>query len=213
MDFNYQRQKLILKLKNEGYIKSKNVELAFLKTPRENFINEMYLNSAYADNPLDIGYGQTISAPHMVAIICEKLNLKKGQKILEIGSGSGYNAAIISNIIGKNGKLFSIERILSLADFAKSNLKKSKIENVEIILGDGSLGFSKEAPFDRIYLTCAAPRFPQNLIKQLKDPGKLIAPVGNVFCILKSLEKINGKEIIESHGGCAFVPMIGKNGY
>lgn len=213
MDFNYQRQKLILKLKNEGYIKSKNVELAFLKTPRENFINEMYLNSAYADNPLDIGYGQTISAPHMVAIICEKLNLKKGQKILEIGSGSGYNAAIISNIIGKNGKLFSIERIPSLADFAKSNLKKSKIENVEIILGDGSLGFSKEAPFDRIYLTCATPRIPQNLIKQLKDPGKLIAPVGNVFCILKSLEKINGKEIIESHGGCAFVPMIGKNGY
>lgn len=213
MDFNYQRQRLILKLKKEGYIKSKNVELAFLKTPRENFINEMYLNSAYADNPLDIGYGQTISAPHMVAIICEKLNLKKGQKILEIGSGSGYHAAIISNIIGKTGILFSIERIPSLADFAKSNLKKSKIENVEIIIGDGSFGFSKEAPFDRIYLTCATPRFPQNLIKQLKDPGKLIAPVGNVFCILKSLEKINGKEIIESHGGCAFVPMIGKNGY
>jgi len=213
MDFNYQRQRLILKLKKEGYIQSKNVELAFLKTPRENFINEMYLNSAYADNPLDIGYGQTISAPHMVAIICEKLNLKKGQKILEIGSGSGYHAAIISNIIGETGILFSIERIPSLADFAKSNLKKSKIENVEIIIGDGSFGFSKEAPFDRIYLTCATPRFPQNLIKQLKDPGKLIAPVGNVFCILKSLEKINGKEIIESYGGCAFVPMIGKNGY
>lgn len=213
MDFDYQRQKLISKLKNEGYIKSKNVELAFNKTPRENFVNKKYYNLAYADNPLDIGDGQTISAPHMVAIICERLNLKEGQKILEIGSGSGYHAAVVSNIIGKKGKVFSIERIPSLVNFAKSNLIKSGIENVEIILGDGSMGFLKEAPYDRIYITCAAPSFPPNLVKQLKDPGKIIVPVGNVFCILKSLEKLNGKEIIESYGGCAFVPMIGKNGY
>ena len=108
MDFDYQRQKLISKLKNEGYIKSKNVQLAFEQTPRENFVNEKYYNLSYADNPLNIGDGQTISAPHMVAIICEKLNLKEGQKILEIGSGSGYHAAVVSNIIGVKGKVISI---------------------------------------------------------------------------------------------------------
>jgi protein-L-isoaspartate(D-aspartate) O-methyltransferase len=213
INFKDYKKNLITKLKNEGYIKSKNIELAFQKTPRENFIRKKDHHSAYDDNPLSIGFNQTISAPHMVAIICEELNLKKDQKILEIGSGSGYHAAIVSNIIGKKGKIFSIERIPALADFAKKNIRKTGIDNVEIIQGDGSLGLIKESPYDRIYITCAAPNIPKNLIKQLKDPGKLIVPVGKIFCILKSLEKSNGREIISNLGNCAFVPMIGKNGY
>lgn len=213
MDFTIQRKNLIKKLKKEGYIKSKKIELAFQTIPRENFIYNTLHYSAYADTPLEIGYGQTISAPHMIAIICEELNLKKGQKILEIGSGSGYHAAIVSNILGKKGKLFSIERISYLANFAKRNLIKCGINNVEIILGDGSLGFPKKAPYDRIYITCAAPRIPPDLIKQLKDPGKIIVPVGNVFCTLTSLEKNKGNEIVSHLGGCTFVPLIGKSGY
>jgi len=213
VNINLNKQKLIVKLKNEGYIKSNNIELAFKKIPRENFIRKKDHFSAYDDNPLSIGFGQTISAPHMVAIICEELNLKKDQKILEIGSGSGYHAAIVSNIIGKKGKVISIERIPALADFAKNNIEKTGIVNVEIIKGDGSVGFIKEAPYDRIYITCAAPNIPKNLIKQLKNPGKIIVPVGKIFCILKSLEKIKDKEIINNLGNCAFVPMIGKDGY
>jgi protein-L-isoaspartate(D-aspartate) O-methyltransferase len=213
MDIDYHKQKLISKLKAEGYIKSKNIELAFQKISRENFIKKKDIYSAYSDNPLDIGYGQTISAPHMVAIMCEVLDLKKGQKILEIGSGSGYHAAIISKIIGNKGKVFSVERIPALVDFAKKNIINSEINNVEIIQGDGSLGLPKFAPYDRIYVTCASPNIPTCLITQLKDPGRIIVPVGNIFCTLKSLEKINGREIITNLGNCAFVPMIGKNGY
>ncbi len=213
MDFNNKRIELICKLKKEGYIKSGHIEQAFLKIPRENFISENFHNFAYADNPLEIGYGQTISAPHMIAIMCEELNLKKGQKILEIGSGSGYHAAIVSKIIGKDGHVFSIERISSLANFAKKNLIKSGVKNVDIIVGDGSIGFNEKAPYDRIYITCASPRIPLILIKQLKDPGKMIVPVGNVICSLTSLEKIEGKVILNNLCGCAFVPMIGKNGY
>ena len=213
MDFNYHRRKLISKLKKEGYIKTGEIEQSFFEIPREKFVPENLYSSAYDDNPLEIGYGQTISAPHMVAIMCEELNLKVGQKILEIGSGSGYHAAIVSKIIGKEGHVFSIERISSLANFAKNNLMKSGINNVDIILGDGSRGFKEKAPYDRIYVTCAAPRIPSILIEQLKDPGKMIVPVGNIICSLNSLEKYEGKMIVNTLGGCAFVPMIGKNGY
>jgi len=213
MDFNHQRRKLISKLKKEGYIKTGKIEQAFFEIPREKFIPENLYYSAYADNPLEIGYGQTISAPHMVAIMCEELNLKVGQKILEIGSGSGYHAAIVSKIIGKEGQVYSIERISSLANCAKKNLMKSEINNVDIIIGDGSKGFKEKAPYDRIYVTCAAPKIPSILIEQLKDPGKMIVPVGNVICSLNSLEKHDGKIIVNNLGGCAFVPMIGKNGY
>ena len=213
MDFCDERRKLVSKLKKEGRIKTVEVEHAFLEIPRENFIPENLSYYAYSDTPLEIGYGQTISAPHMVAIMCEDLDLKVGQNILEIGSGSGYHAAIISKIIGKEGHVFSIERISVLANFAKKNLIETGITNVDIIIGDGSIGFQEKAPYDRIYVTCAAPRIPSLLIEQLKDPGKLMVPIGNIFCSLNLLEKIGGKTIINSLCGCAFVPMIGKNGY
>ena len=213
MDFFNQRLKLVSKLKKEGRIKSLEVEKAFMEIPRENFIPENLRNYAYSDTPLEIGYGQTISAPHMVAIMCEDLDLKKDQKILEIGSGSGYHAAIISKIIGDEGQVYSLERISLLANFAKKNIIKSGINNIKIKICDGSLGYKENAPYDRIYVTCAAPKFPTSLIDQLKDPGKLMVPIGDIICSLKLLELEKGKKIIKNLGGCAFVPMIGKNGY
>ncbi len=213
MDLTNLRKNLVLQLKKEGRINKPEVEKAFLDIPRENFIHEKNISYAYYDTPLEIGNGQTISAPHMVAIMCENLDLKHGQKILEIGTGSGYHAAIVSKIIGQNGLLFSIERIETLANFAKKNLKTTGINNVKVIMGDGSLGSKENSPYDRIYVTCAAPDIPPSLIDQLKDGGKLLIPVGKTICILKLIEKNKEKVSIKNLGGCAFVPLIGENGY
>jgi len=213
MSYQEKRKNLVENLKSIRYIKSIEVEKAFLETPRELFVPEKIKNHAYIDIPLEIGNGQTISAPHMVAIMCEELDLKKDQKILEIGSGSGYHAAVLSKIIGPKGHVYTVERIEALAENAKQNLKKANIKNVTVVRGDGSEGLVKYAPYDRIYVTCAAPYVPQPLIDQLKDPGKMLIPVGDRICTLFLIEKSNGKIKKENHGGCAFVPLIGKYGH
>lgn len=211
--FEDQRERLVEKLKMEGYIKTKAVEKAFLETQRELFVPEKLKDYAYVDTPLEIGNGQTISAPHMVAIMCEALDLKKGQKILEIGAGSGYHAAIVSKLIGDKGHIYTIERFPSLADNAKKNFEKVGIKNVTVELGDGSEGLSKYAPYDSIYVTCAAPFIPQPLVEQLKDPGKLLIPVGQFISKLELVEKKNKKITENDLGSCAFVPLVGKHGY
>jgi len=213
IQYNSERARLVKKLKNEGYIKTPLVEKAFLEVPRENFVPYHLKKSAYLDIPLEIGFGQTISAPHMVAIMCEALVLKKGQKVLEIGSGSGYHAAVVSKIIGEKGRVYSVERIKELADIARENIRKTGIKNVEVFVGDGSLGFKRFAPYDRIYVTCAAPDIPKPLIDQLKDPGLLLIPVGRYYCDLMLLRKENGKISTKNLGGCAFVPLVGKHGF
>ena len=210
---NSECARLVKELKNEGYIRTPEVEKAFLEIPRENFVPYHLKKSAYLDIPLEIGFGQTISAPHMVAIMCEALVLKKGQKVLEIGSGSGYHAAIVSKIIGDKGKVYSVERIKELADMARENIRKTGIKNVEIFVGDGSLGLEKFAPYDRIYVTCAAPDIPKPLIEQLKDSGLLLIPVGRYYCNLILLKKENGKISTKNLGECAFVPLVGKYGF
>ena len=208
------RKKLIEQLKKEGRIKTQKVEKAFLKTPREKFIPQETEKYAYTDSPLPIGHNQTISAPHMVAIMCEELDLQQDQKILEIGAGSGYHAAIVSKIIGPNGKVYSIERIKSLADKAKENLAKVDIKNVEVIVSDGSRGFEEYAPYDRIYVTCAAPSVPKPLLNQLSSEyGILLIPVGKMICDLKRVIKTPNDLKSESLGGCAFVPLMGEFGF
>lgn len=200
------REKLIDGLIQRGYLSTSRVIKAMRTIPREIFVPEWEKEHAYLDTPLEIGKGQTISAPHMVAIMCEALDLNEGQKILEIGSGSGYHAAIVSKIIGR-GKIYSIERFHSLVKKAKENLNEAGIKNVMIIEGDGSIGLPKYSPYDRIYVTCAAPSIPQPLIDQLKKGGKLLIPVGEVFSrliLLEKNEKIRKKDL----GGCAFVPLI-----
>jgi len=211
--FEDQRERLVETLKIEGYIRTEAVEKAFLEIPRELFIPESLKGHAYVDTPLEIGNGQTISAPHMVAIMCEALDVKKGQKILEIGAGSGYHAAIISKLIGDKGCVYTIERFSSLAENAKKNLEKVGIKNVTVEIGDGSEGLPKYAPYDSIYVTCAAPCVPQPLLDQLKDPGKLLIPVGQFISKLELIEKKNKKIITKDLGGCAFVPLVGKHGY
>ncbi len=212
-EFKNKRINLAEKLERLNYIKMDIVKNAFLEVPRENFVPDRVKNRAYIDSPMEIGSGQTISAPHMIAIMCEELDLKPGQKILEIGTGSGYHAAIISNIIGEKGHVYSIERYENLAERARNNLKNANIKNVTVEVGDGSGGLAEYQPYDRIYVTCAAPDIPKPLIDQLKDPGKLLIPVGRMFCELKRFEKKDGKTSTKSLGGCAFVPLVGKYGH
>jgi protein-L-isoaspartate(D-aspartate) O-methyltransferase len=168
---------------------------------------------AYADTPLDIGEGQTISAPHMVALMCEALDIAEGQKILEIGTGSGYHAAVVAQLVGKTGHVYSIERRASLARQAKENLKNTDTLNVTVEIGDGSQGLALYQPYDRVYVTAASPMIPPPLVDQLKDPGKLLVPVGDMYCELTLLEKKEGKIKTCSLGGCVFVPLVGKYGH
>ena len=211
--FTLERERLVNKLIREGYITSDNVKEAFLKTPRESFVPDALKMQAYIDTPLEIGNGQTISAPHMVAIMCEALDVDEGQKILEIGAGSGYHAAIVSHLVGENGHVYTIERFENLAKIAQENLENAGIANVTVEVGDGSEGLEKYEPYDRIYVTCAAPSVPQPLINQLRESGKLLIPVGRMYCELQLIEK-KGEEIItKGLGGCVFVPLVGKYGH
>ena len=213
MNFKDKRIELVNKLKRERRIYTKEIEKAFLETPREMFVPDSLKNYAYIDTPLEIGNGQTISAPHIVAIMVEAFDLKKGLKVLEIGAGSGYHAAIVSKIVGEEGHVYTIERHESLTEFAKKNLKNADITNVTVETGDGSEGLSKYAPYDRIYVTCAAPDIPPSLIKQLKENGKLMIPVGKMICNLELIEKRGDKIVKKNLGGCAFVPLVGKYGF
>ena len=213
MDYKEKRKIMVNHLILERRILSNEVKQAFLEIPRELFVKENLKKYAYADTPLEIGNGQTISAPHMVAIMVEELGFKKGQKVLEIGAGSGYHAAIVSKIVGEKGHVYTIERFSELAKNAEENLKKADIINVTVEVGDGSEGLEKYQPYVCIYVTCAAPDIPEPLIDQLKDPGKLMVPVGFKICTLILIEKIQGKITKKSLGGCAFVPLVGKYGH
>jgi protein-L-isoaspartate(D-aspartate) O-methyltransferase len=211
--YEQERQRLVTNLTREGYIQTEPVKQAFRTIPREAFLPDSLHNYAYVDIPLDIGQGQTISAPHMVAIMCESLDITDGQKVLEIGTGSGYHAAIVAQLVGKTGHVYTIERFESLAKKAKENLKQIGCTNVIVEVGDGSCGLPLYQPYDRIYVTCAAPNLPQPLIDQLQDPGKLLVPVGDKFCELTLLEMKRGKSVIHHLGGCVFVPLVGKYGH
>ena len=212
-----ERKDLVKKLLSHGYIKKEKVRKAMEAVPREEFLPSQNRSYAYADQPLPIGEGQTISAPHMVAMICEKLDLEEGMKVLEIGTGFGYNAAVISEVMEKKGHVYSIERIESLAKLAKENLERTGYaDNVTVIVGDGTIGYEKEAPYDRIYGTASAPYVPEPLKEQLKVGGKLLIPVGeqsyfqDLVCVIKKSENEFKQK---SLGGVAFVPMIGKYGW
>jgi len=192
-----------------GYLRSKNVIEAMRAVDRIFFVSEDMEEYAYEDTPLRIAGSQTISAPHMVAMMCEAAELGENQRVLEIGAGSGYSACIISKIT--KAKVISVERIKELADFAKKNLEKAACKNVLVLLGDGTLGYAEEAPYDRIIVTAGAPAAPQPLIDQLKEGGKLIIPIGSRYSqdLMRITKK--GKSTQEENlGGCVFVPLIGK---
>lgn len=206
---NREKTILIEKWKEIGV--SKDVLKAFEETEREHFIKEELKEEAYADIPLPIGKEQTISQPTTVIFMINALELEKGDVVLEIGAGSGYNAVIMSKLCKK---VYTIERIHELAETAKKNLEKAGVENVEVIEGDGSKGLKEKSPFDKIILTAAGPRFPEPLVEQLKEGGTIIGPIGGLYeQEMVKAKKIKGKLVEEKFGGFRFVPLIGKHGY
>ena len=211
-----ERRRMVQDLMERGYIKSEAVRRAMERVPREEFVPEEERHRAYMDMPLPIGEGQTISAPHMVAMIAEILDLKPGMKVLEIGTGCGYNAAVIAEIIGPEGRLYTVERIGSLYERARRKLRNLGYDNITVIHGDGSQGFADEAPYSRIYVTAAAPYIPDPLMKQLEIGGKLLIPVGSdkFYQELVLIERTSADDYSSRNlGGVAFVPLIGKHGW
>lgn len=184
---------------------------AFSKIERHKFIPENLRNAAYADFPLPIGEGQTISQPYIVALMTESLNLTGNDKVLEIGTGSGYQTAILAELAGE---VYSIERFELLAERAQTILRELGYKNIKIKVGDGTLGWQEASPFDRIIITASSPKIPLPLIDQLADNGKLILPLGESFSqVLTLVEKKEGKLKSIDVCGCVFVPLIGKYGW
>ncbi|MFN4132857.1 MAG: protein-L-isoaspartate(D-aspartate) O-methyltransferase [Candidatus Hadarchaeales archaeon] len=209
------KETLVKNLIEWGYLKSPEIIRAFQIIPREKFLPERYSSQAYEDHPLPIGFGQTISAPSMIAIMLETLDLKRGQKVLEIGTGSGYNAALLAEIVGRSGKVLTIERIPELATFGRKNLKDAGYSHVQVVVGDGTLGYPEEGPWDRILVTACTPKIPPPLIEQLKVGGRIGLPLGqhHLFQTWTIVEKTENGTKIEEYGGCSFVPLIGTHGW
>lgn len=183
--------------------------------PREQFLPENLIESAYVDTPLPIGQGQTISAPHMVAIMVEQLGLEPGQRVLEVGAGSGYHAAVCAEVVGPEGHVYTVERITQLAAFAEENLRRTGYaDTVTVVLADGSRGYPEKAPYDRIFVAAGAPDIPKPLEEQLADGGRLLVPVGGrAYQDLIRVERRGGGLSKENLGGCVFVPLVGEHGY
>lgn len=199
---------LVIHMKNTGFLNDKRVESAIKSIPRHNFIPKSLLDRSYENGPLPIMNGQTISQPSVVARMTEWLDVKEGQKILEIGSGSGWQSAILSKLVG-TGKIFTIERHENLANFARENLKRLDVKNVQVIHDDGRLGLPDEAPFDRIIITAACKEIPKILFEQLALNGLLLAPVGENIQSLKLLKKTTkGIVEIKNQEGYVFVPLV-----
>lgn len=193
----------------EYYGVSKRVIDAMNKVDRKLFVPAEYQDSAYIDTPLPIGYGQTISAPHMVGLMCEYLDLQEGDKVLEIGTGSGYNAAVMSQLVGPSGEIYTVEVVEPLYERAKKVIEQLGIENIKMFLSDGKLGLPQFAPYDKIVATCYAKEIPPALIEQLCEGGILLIPVGNEYIqVLKRIKKYGQKITEESLGHVRFVPMV-----
>jgi protein-L-isoaspartate(D-aspartate) O-methyltransferase len=184
---------------------------AMRDTPRHLFVPARQRAMAYEDMPLSIGYEQTISQPLMVAMMTAALQLRGRERVLEIGTGSGYQAAILARLAGV---VFSIERIPELAAEARTTFAMNGIMNVHVLVGDGSLGLPEHGPFDAIIVTAASPKIPPALADQLKPGGRLIIPVGDrLEQTLIRVTMINHEPHIERLGGCRFVPLIGQQGW
>jgi len=213
-NFESVRARLIDRLKKRIGVDhiSEQVLHAMMSVPRHLFVRKSDIAHAYDDYPLPIGYGQTISAPHIVAIMCTLLDVEKGMKILEIGGGSGYHAAVLAELTGPDGMVYSIERIPELAEFARDNLRNAGYPNAAVMTGDGTLGLPEYAPYDRILVACAAPAIPPPLIDQLKRGGKMAIPIGDY---MQELYIVHKNDVIskEKSGGVIFVPLIGKYGF
>jgi protein-L-isoaspartate(D-aspartate) O-methyltransferase len=210
--YSSQLDNLICILKNIKFLTDNKVESAFRNVPRHEFVMPSELGRAYYNEPLPIMKGQTISQPAVVSRMTEWLDIKNGQKILEIGTGSGWQTAILSYLVG-NGTVYSVEIHPELVNFARENLEKLEIKNVHVVLDDGGIGYPKESPYDRIIITAACSEIPLPLFDQLCEDGLIIAPVGDSSQSLVLLKKTS-EDIIEikNQSNYVFVPLLGKFG-
>ncbi len=210
-----ERRRMVERLIAGGYLRSPGVIEAMLRVPRHLFVPEELEAQAYSDEPLPIGRGQTVSAPHMVAIMCEALDIHREHKVLEVGAGSGYHACVVS-LIASRGEVYSIEREPELAEVAERNIRRAGCcGRVTVVTGDGTLGYPEKAPYDRIYVTAGAPQVPPPLLEQLKEDGKLLIPVGSRLGqeLLLVEKHEDGSTTTKKIIDCVFVPLIGKYGW
>ena len=197
-------------IKDRGVTDERVLE-ALRKVPRHEFIQENHQSEAYDDHPLPIGNGQTISQPYIVALMTEQLELKGGEKVLEIGTGSGYQAAILAELAKE---VHSVERVPELAEKARENLSRVGVKNVSVHVGDGTLGWLEDAPYDAIIITAGTPTMPEGLADQLAEGGRLVAPVGSRWrqmleLWIKREGQIQKREVLP----VVFVPLIGEKGW
>ena len=188
---------------------------AFKEVDREEFIPNNLRNAAYQDMPLPLLRGKTISQPTTVMIMTHALELQRGEKVFEIGTGSGYQAAIIAKIVGLKGKVITTEVVPELIQFARQNFRKAKISNVFVFEDDGSNGMPSEAPFDKIIITAARKEFPKPLLEQLKPNGVIVGPVGSKYEqeMVRGIKDKDGHLELEFLGPFLFTPMYGKYGF
>jgi protein-L-isoaspartate(D-aspartate) O-methyltransferase len=209
-----QRMKMVdTQIRARG-IRDPRVLKALEKVPRHLFVNEALRDQAYNDNPLPIDGGQTISQPYIVALMTEALELRGSEKVLEIGTGSGYQSAVLAELVDH---VFSIDRIASLAGNARRLLESLNYYNIAIRVGDGTLGWKDEAPFDAIMVTAGAPDMPKTLVEQIAVGGRLVVPVGGrhsqvLMKLTRLSESVNDVKK-EDLGGCRFVDLIGEYGW
>ncbi len=193
-------------------IRNPAVLSAMRKVKRHLFVDEALAAKAYMDNPLPIGEGQTISQPYIVALMSELLEVEPGHRVLEIGTGSGYQAAVLAAM---GAEVYTVERIRSLFHQARKRFFEMRLFDVNVKLDDGTMGWPEQAPFDRIIVTAGGPEIPEPLIDQLADPGKLIIPVGGSKQLQKLMlvEKSEGRVEIHDKGGVQFVDLVGTHGW
>lgn len=205
-------EELVEELVREGWVKTERVKKAFLKVDRGRFVPAESQGQAYVNHALPIGFGQTISQPLVVALTTEALDVGEGHKVLDVGCGSGYQTALLAELAGSKGRVYAVDRVPELVEGAKTRLAGKR--NVEWVVGDGSLGLPGKAPFDRVVVTAACPSAPPALLEQLREGGKLVAPVGSRWHQdLVLVEKVRGEALTRSLLPVVFVPLVGEQGF
>ncbi|MEF8756961.1 MAG: protein-L-isoaspartate(D-aspartate) O-methyltransferase [Halobacteriales archaeon] len=208
-DFETQRENLVDRLASRGRISDPATERALRDVPRHEFVPENRRSAAYADRPLPIGDGQTVSAPHMVGIMTDLLDVDPGDRVLEIGTGCGYHAAVTAEVVGAE-HVYSVEYAAELVEDARETLSELEYDGISIRHGDGREGWPEHAPYDAAYLTCAATDFPDAVVEQVRPGGRLLAPIGSARqTLIRATRRADGSLERESHGAVRFVQMRG----
>ncbi|MBI4043661.1 MAG: protein-L-isoaspartate(D-aspartate) O-methyltransferase [Candidatus Diapherotrites archaeon] len=214
--FERKRAQLVEYLKSTHALVSKDIEEAFARVPRELFLPFSLRTQAYEDEAIPLLASQTVSQPSTLATMLEALQVKKEMNVLEVGSGSGYVCALLAELVGPKGRVTGMELLPALAETAQSNLRQTPYTNIQTVQGDGTLGFEPNTPYDRVLVSAAAPFVPKPLFSQLKEGGRIVAPVGEKFVqTLQIVEKKNGKLLKKDVHPFTyqFVPLKGKHGW